>query len=424
MGSPFVFMVVEDLEEGQNYGPGGFFPVHLGQILGPEGSPRYRICAKLGYGSYSTVWLARDLVARRTVAVKIVQASESSTSCEAAILKHLCTGPISDPPGVLQLLDSFTLTSANGIHQALVTEPVILLQDLLKLPGASVESNTRSLVRQALEALAFIHQRGIAHGDLYPSNIGAAIPDLDSFSEVDIWNMCGPPTIIPLVACDPAYDMASFPPYLTDVINLGELLISKVPGFAAREPRVRILDLGCAFLEDGSPSPAYKTPRSYAAPEVAFPMIAHNNRDAPWDRRADIWAMGCTLLEIARGGPLFGRIGSYLLDDIAAFCGGAPAEWIAHFATVPNKFRPRAYTPEVADALWAKREERLQRRGHTAEDARGLVALLRRMLVIDPMQRPSASELLQDPYLDLNTTPIIPGALYIILLGSFSSRGT
>ncbi|KAJ6569261.1 kinase-like domain-containing protein, partial [Mycena capillaripes] len=375
---------VEDMEEGKYYGPGGLFPVKLGDVLGPEGSPRYRISAKLGYGSYSTVWLGRDLEARRTVAVKIVRASESATSSETAILKHLRT-PISDPPAVLQLLDSFRVTSANGIHQALVTEPVILLQRLLKLPCIKV--NTRSLVRQALEGLSFIHECGVAHGG---DNIGVAVPDLDSFSEVDLWARCGPPTIVPLVACDPAHDAASFPPYLTDALDLGELLMSVVPGFSTREPRVRILDLGCAYFAEESP-PRCHTPISYAAPEVSFPMIAHGNRDAPWDRRA---AMGCTIYQIAGGGHLFGHIGTHILNDTAALCGGAPADWIAYLATLPGKVRPKP-----ADALWAARAEHLQRGGQTAEDARGLVALLRRMLVIDPMERPPASELLQDPYL-------------------------
>ncbi|KAJ7118494.1 kinase-like domain-containing protein [Mycena crocata] len=311
MIDPFVFMVVEDMEEGKNYGPGGLFPVKLGDVLGPEGSnPRYRISAKLGHGSYSTVWLARDLVARCTVAVKVVRASESSTSREAAILKHLRT-PMSDPPAVLQLLDSFKLTSVNGVHQALVTEPVILLQHLLRLPGIQV--NLRGLVCQALEGLAFIHER-----DLYPSNIGVAIPDLDRFSEVDIWDMCGPPTIVPLVAYDPAHDVASFPPYLTHAVDLGELLVSDVPGFITREPRLRILDLGCAYFVQESPSPRCHTPLSYAAPEVTFPMIAHGNRDAPWDRRADIWSLGCTIHQIAGGGLLFGHIGTHILDDMAA----------------------------------------------------------------------------------------------------------
>ncbi|KAJ6591930.1 hypothetical protein B0H10DRAFT_1960669 [Mycena sp. CBHHK59/15] len=100
-------------------------------------------------------------------------------------------------------------------------------------------------------------------------------------------------------------------------------------------------------------------------------MIAHGNRDAPWDRRADIWALGCTIYQFAGGGLLFGHIGTHILDDTAALCGGAPADWTAYFASVPDKAWPRAYTPEAADALWATRAEYLRRGGQTAEDARG-----------------------------------------------------
>ncbi|KAJ7276773.1 kinase-like domain-containing protein, partial [Mycena rebaudengoi] len=254
--------------------------------------------------------------------------------------------------------------------------------------------NTRSLVRQALEGLAFIHERGIARGDLYPSNIGVVIPDLDSFSEVDIWDKGGLPTIVPLVACDPAYDVASFPPYLTHALNLGQLLMSDVPDFTAREPRVRILDLGYDLpfrpLSETICDSHFNT-LPFTPPEVAFLMMAYGNRDAPWDRRADIWAMGCTICQIAGGGILFRRFGGpYILDAMAALCGSTPADWTMYFASISDK--PKAYTPEASDALWAAR---------TAEDARALVKLLRRMLVVDPMERPSASALLQDPYFDL-----------------------
>lgn len=41
----------------EEYRPGKFHPIHLGDLLDDA---RYRIVRKLGYGSYSTVWLARD----------------------------------------------------------------------------------------------------------------------------------------------------------------------------------------------------------------------------------------------------------------------------------------------------------------------------------------------------------------------------
>ncbi|KAJ6484364.1 kinase-like domain-containing protein [Mycena vitilis] len=437
MSDPYVYSHPEDTEDHTEYVAGGFFPVKLGDVLGERSTPdssRYRISTKLGHGSYSTVWLARDLVAKRTVAVKIVQASAYATSREVAILRHLRT-PIPDPPAVLQLLDSFTVTSGNGIHQAIVTEPVILLERFLKLRDIKVD--TRRLVRQALEGLAFIHERGIAHGgqsrgvsssslgltaipDLYPSNIGVVVPDLDNFSEVDIWERGGPPTILPLVTFDPAHDATSYPPYLTTSLDLGKLLERDAPGFLTREPRVRILDLGSYIAEDG-PSPPCHTPHAYASPEVTFPRVVHGIRDAPWDRSADIWSLACTVRfsagyllvvsdfvvqinDIAGGVLLFG---SQILSKMALLCGGAPVDWIAYFASLPDTVPPRNFTPEAADAFWAKTEYP-KRGGQTTEEIRGLVALLRRMLVLDPMQRPSALNLLQDPYFisgDLPTTP-------------------
>lgn len=40
-----------------NYRPGGYHPVALGDTLSDG---RYKICHKLGYGGFSTVWVARD----------------------------------------------------------------------------------------------------------------------------------------------------------------------------------------------------------------------------------------------------------------------------------------------------------------------------------------------------------------------------
>ncbi len=44
----------EDLDR---YRPGGYHPVHLGDVF----NDRYTVVRKLGYGRYSTVWLARDI---------------------------------------------------------------------------------------------------------------------------------------------------------------------------------------------------------------------------------------------------------------------------------------------------------------------------------------------------------------------------
>lgn len=41
----------------EDYHPGGYHPVVLGDVFNGQ----YKVLRKLGEGSYSTVWLARDL---------------------------------------------------------------------------------------------------------------------------------------------------------------------------------------------------------------------------------------------------------------------------------------------------------------------------------------------------------------------------
>lgn len=45
------------IEEADFYSTGGFHPVSLGDTFN---SGSYKVLRKLGYGQYSTVWLARD----------------------------------------------------------------------------------------------------------------------------------------------------------------------------------------------------------------------------------------------------------------------------------------------------------------------------------------------------------------------------
>ncbi len=54
---------VEDVEPFSGYYVGGYHPVHLGERYGDGG--RYKILHKLGNGTFSTVWLAKNLAAKK-----------------------------------------------------------------------------------------------------------------------------------------------------------------------------------------------------------------------------------------------------------------------------------------------------------------------------------------------------------------------
>ena len=45
-----------EAESPDRYRPGGYHPVHIGDFV----HERYKVIHKLGFGTFSTVWLARD----------------------------------------------------------------------------------------------------------------------------------------------------------------------------------------------------------------------------------------------------------------------------------------------------------------------------------------------------------------------------
>lgn len=153
---------VEDLE---CYRPGGYHPTHIGdQHL----DGRYEVVHKLGYGSYSTVWLARDHLKTRSVALKILVAAAFEKSSESKVLRVLGSGK-PDHQGrayVSSLLDEFIINGPNGRHLCIVSEAA----------GCSVaqskEASTtwmfpanvaRAISAQVLLGLDYIHSCDVVH---------------------------------------------------------------------------------------------------------------------------------------------------------------------------------------------------------------------------------------------------------------------
>lgn len=58
---------INGAESLQKYRPGGYHPIMIGDML----NERYRVVDKLGFGGYSTIWLAQDTYLMRYVAVKV-----------------------------------------------------------------------------------------------------------------------------------------------------------------------------------------------------------------------------------------------------------------------------------------------------------------------------------------------------------------
>ena len=101
------------------YRPGGYHPLQIGDDL-DEG--RYRLVDKLGYGGYSTIWLARDLGRARYVAVKVITADASTYTPEASLLHSLGSSPPRPGSEIFpRLFDEFWVAGPNGKHRCIVT---------------------------------------------------------------------------------------------------------------------------------------------------------------------------------------------------------------------------------------------------------------------------------------------------------------
>ncbi|XP_074523753.1 SRSF protein kinase 1b isoform X3 [Halichoeres trimaculatus] len=166
----------DEQEDPNDYCRGGYHHVKIGDLF----NGRYHVIRKLGWGHFSTVWLAWDIQEKRFVAMKVVKSAEHYTETaldEIKLLKSVRNTDPSDPnrERVVQLLDDFKVSGMNGTHVCMVFE--VLGYHLLKW---IIKSNyqglplpcVKSIIKQVLQGLDYLHTKcKIIHTDIKPENI-------------------------------------------------------------------------------------------------------------------------------------------------------------------------------------------------------------------------------------------------------------
>ncbi|KAI0859843.1 kinase-like protein [Xylaria cubensis] len=254
-----------------------YYPMKIGQVI----HGHYQVVSKLGFGTTSTVWLARDLRDQKFWAVK-VHIYTMKHNQELEIYRHLANTPC-DPEFakakqyIRQLKEWFKLKGPHGDHDVFVMTPLAL--SLSHFLGARRGQPFHSdFVKQALSqilyGLVYLHDMNVVHTDLHLDNLLIALRDDSIMAEMEEVEMSRPS---PRKQID------------DHTIHTSRMMMGGGGG------PLTICDLGHARI--GEKHHGFAMPTQYRAPEVILGM--------EWDNYIDIWSVGLIAWDLLEKEPLF-----------------------------------------------------------------------------------------------------------------------
>jgi eukaryotic-like serine/threonine-protein kinase len=218
----------------------------------------YGPLAPIGFGGFSTVYLAHQKIFDRRVAVKVLNADLRDADARRRFIREChATGRLTGHPNIITVFDA-GMTRDGRPYIAMEYAPGGSLRDRVKQAGPLAATDVRAIAAAVADALVAAHAAGILHRDLKPGNV-----------------------------------------------------LLREPGTAVHPRSTVLSDFGIASLDttgDGLTISSPFTP-GYAAPEV---MQGDEHTEA-----SDIFAFGATLFTLLAGRPPFpGRTPARILQLI------------------------------------------------------------------------------------------------------------
>ncbi|XP_059090696.1 calcium/calmodulin-dependent protein kinase type 1-like isoform X3 [Tigriopus californicus] len=144
----------------------------------PTVEDKYILKDVLGTGAFSQVRLAESkdnpgrLHAIKVIDKKALKGKEDSLENEIRVLRRL------DHPNVVKLLEAYESKSSVYLVMDLVTGGELF--DRIVEKGSYTEKDAADLIKQVLDAVAYMHREGVVHRDLKPENLLYQCQDEDS----------------------------------------------------------------------------------------------------------------------------------------------------------------------------------------------------------------------------------------------------
>ncbi|EEQ90345.2 CMGC/SRPK protein kinase [Blastomyces dermatitidis ER-3] len=415
---------IVDEESCPGYNAKGFYPARVGEVI----ANRYQILVKVGWGTSSTVWFARDMRGLQSepeeaVALKISNASsQADINRHREIEQHIATARRShDGREILRtFLECFETTGPEGgKHLCMAYEPMrepfwlfrTRFRDrLIPLPLL------KTYIRILLVGLDYLHTEcKVVHTDLKLDNIMLTFEDPEILGDILSSHIEESPMKYKISPSDPSRHVYRCHNDFGPLRGLKS--IPQIADFGLAARLVRDDDYGFYPIQADP----------YCAPEVIL--------GCGWRMSADIWNFGLLLWDIIEGKELFRQIGDSEdrydarahLAEMIALLGPPPQNLIARYHSMRDsklagpsvkgagselckdagefyggpffgkdgKFLYEGLIPDrrLVDSIPTQLVEE--------EDRENFLSLVKMMLAWLPEERKTARELAEHPFLQL-----------------------